>query len=184
MNDKTRNLRRAGALAVVAAAAVLATACGSSDPSVTASATGGSATYGQEVALAQCMRSHGEPGFPDPAASGGFTLKAATLGSSQTRVAYGSCRHLLPGGGPNLSQLQQEAQQRLLKELPVMLKFTHCMRSHGVPGFPDPALNGTAPKSAATIDPQSPQFRAAVHTCHPPAGLSLHMHTSGTVHKS
>lgn len=184
MNGKTRNLRRAGAVAVVAAAAVLATACGSSDPSVTTSAPGGSATYTQQVALAQCMRSHGEPGFPDPAPSGGFTLKATTLGSSQTRVAYGACRHLLPGGGPNLSQLQQEAQQRLLKELPVMLRFTHCMRSHGVPNFPDPSLNGTAPKIAGTIAPQAPQFLAAVRTCHPPAGLTFHLHKSQAVRRS
>ena len=64
MNDKTggnRAPRRAGALAVAAAVAVLATACGGSAPS-SASAP----TYAQELALAQCMRGHGVPNFPDP----------------------------------------------------------------------------------------------------------------------
>ena len=72
MNDKTggnRGRRRAGALAVAAAVAALATACGGSAPS-SASAP----TYAQEIALAQCMRGHGVPNFPDPNASGSYTL--------------------------------------------------------------------------------------------------------------
>ncbi len=71
MNDKTggnRGPRRAGALAVAAAVAALATACGGG-----ASSSASAPTYVQELALAQCMRSHGVPNFPDPNASGGYT---------------------------------------------------------------------------------------------------------------
>ena len=117
MNDKTagnRGPRRAGALAVAAAVAVLATACGGSAPS-SASAP----TYAQELALAQCMRSHGVPNFPDPNASGGYTLtsngsiegaggSSVDIDSSQAQAAYGDCRHLLPGG-PSISQLEQRS---------------------------------------------------------------------------
>ena len=119
MNDKTggsRGLRDAGALAVAAAVAVLATACGGSAPS-SASAP----TYAQELALAQCMRGHGVPNFPDPNASGGYTLtsngsvegaggSSIDIDSSQVQAAYGDCRHLLPGG-PSISQLEQDEQQ-------------------------------------------------------------------------
>ena len=57
--------QRAVALAAAAAVAVLATACGAAAPS-----SASPPTYAQELALAQCMRGHGVPGFPDPQASG------------------------------------------------------------------------------------------------------------------
>jgi hypothetical protein len=78
MNDKTggnQGPRREGALAVAAAVAVLTAGCGvhvSLGDSTSSSAS--TPTYGQELALAQCMRGHGEPDFPDPNTSGGYTL--------------------------------------------------------------------------------------------------------------
>ena len=71
MNDKTggnRGPRRAGALAVVAAVAVLATACGvcMCMRSSGGSASAGSATYRANLAYAHCMQTHGVPNFPDP----------------------------------------------------------------------------------------------------------------------
>ena len=46
------------------------------------------------------------------------------------------------------------------------LAFSTCMRSHGVPNFPDPSPNGGAligPNSA--INPQSPAFQSAQQSC-------------------
>ena len=79
MNDKTggnRGPRRAGALAVAAAVAVLAAGCGVVHISLggSASSSASAPTYAQVLALAQCMRSHGVPNFPDPNASGGYSL--------------------------------------------------------------------------------------------------------------
>jgi hypothetical protein len=192
MNDKTagaRGPRRAAALAVVAAAAVLATACGgSSDPSAAGAARGRPVTVVQELALAQCMRSHSVPGFPDPAAAGGFDLNAATIDSGPVQAAYGACRHLLAGGGPSIGQLQQKAQQAQEKQqeaLPALVRFAQCMRGHGEPGFPDPPASGqTAPAApgGGSINPNSPQFHAAMSACQHvlPAGIhiSLGMHGS------
>ncbi|HTW09491.1 MAG TPA: hypothetical protein VME46_18435 [Acidimicrobiales bacterium] len=46
------------------------------------------------------------------------------------------------------------------------LKYSHCMRSHGVVDFPDPAANGNFSFSSANgIDPGSSQFQAANKTC-------------------
>jgi hypothetical protein len=183
MNDKTggnRGPRRAGALAVVAAAAALATACsGGSDPS-----SASSPTFAQEVALAQCMRSHGVPNFPDPNPSGGFSLHETIDG--QILAAYGACRHLLPGG-PSLAEVQRLAQQEQQKQeqaLPELVKFSQCVRSHGVPNFPDPPANGqgAAPAPGASIDPNSPRFLAAVRICQhvlpPGAHVTIGMHAS------
>ena len=63
--------RRAAALAVAAAVAVLTAACGGAAPS-----SASPPTYAQELALAQCMRGHGVPNFPDPQASGGYSLSS------------------------------------------------------------------------------------------------------------
>jgi hypothetical protein len=199
MNSKTagnQGPRRAGALAVVAAVAVLATACGGRfDPSPAGSAPGGAATFtfAQELVLAQCMRGHGVPDFPDPNAAGGFSdLNASTLDSSRVQAAYGACRHLLPGGGPSIAQLQQEMQQEQQeqrKELPALLKFSQCMRGHGVPDFPDPPSSGQsspAPPNGRGMSPSAPRFQAAVGACQHvlPAGANLHVSTHGSAHGS
>jgi hypothetical protein len=59
------------------------------------------------------------------------------------------------------------------------LAFSACMRSHGVPGFPDPNSNGTL--SSLGIDRSSPQFRVAAKACrslapaHRPAQVEQHV---------
>ncbi|MGH3395630.1 MAG: hypothetical protein ACRDPO_13170 [Streptosporangiaceae bacterium] len=180
-----RGPRRVAALAVAAAVAVLVTACGGGDPS-----SASPPTYAQELALAQCMRGHGVADFPDPQASGGYSLGpngtiqgaggSVDINSSQVQAAYGHCRHLLPGG-PSVSQLEQkvqQAQQREEQELPAMVKFAQCMRSHAVPDFPDPALSGQSAPASGTgpvINPSSPRFEAAVRACQHllPAGAHI-----------
>ena len=196
MNEKTagnRGPRRAGALAVAAAVAVLAAACGGGSAPSSASAP----TYAQELALAQCMRGHGVPNFPDPNPSGGYTLTSngsiegargtsIDINSSQAQAAYGDCRHLLPGA-PSISQLkqlEQQEQQRQEQALPMLLRYSRCMRSHGVPGFPDLGQSdqSPAPGNGAAINPNSPQFLAASTACQHllPAGAHLSIHTNGS----
>jgi subtilase family serine protease len=105
MNGKTRGSRGpqcGGALAVVAAVAVLATACGVvhvhigsavSDPA-------GSAAYRAEVAYAQCMRAHGLPGFPIPNPSEHFRISGQPGGNPNSPAARANdaCEHLLFAG--------------------------------------------------------------------------------------
>lgn len=108
MNHKTggsRGLRRAGALTVIAAVAVLAAACGSTASSSTAStsaksATAESAIYRQDVAFVQCLRRHGEPKIPNPprpGPGGGFSYVVPAKGPTGPRaLSYDACKHLLP----------------------------------------------------------------------------------------
>jgi hypothetical protein len=181
MNGNTsgsRGLRRAGALGLVAAVAVVATACGGSGAPSSAS----SPSFAQELALAQCIRSHGMPGFPDPSPSGGFSLTPGILDRPQLNAAYGACRHLLPGGGPSLGQVEAQAQQGQQKALLLELKLARCMRSHGVPNFPDPTSTGLN-LNGSGINPQSPQFQAAMSTCgHVVPGLHSETHSSVGTH--
>ncbi len=49
--------------------------------------------------------------------------------------------------------------------------FGVCMRSHGVPGYPDPQVSSSANHvqvsiSPGSADPNSPAFKSADHACH------------------
>ena len=105
MNDKTgghRGLRDAAALAAAAAAALLATGCGVVHIHVGSSggaASTGSSAYQQELAYAQCVRSHGLPDFPLPSPSGaaGFSRHMTASPGSPAARANDACKHLLSG---------------------------------------------------------------------------------------
>jgi hypothetical protein len=161
--DGNRRLRRAGALAIVAAVSVLATACGGSS-----SSTVSSSALGQELAFAKCMRSNGLPSFPDPNSSGSFTLTVnggvTSIDTSQAESAYGTCRHLLPSGGPSLAKVQAEIQRgnTAIQQADLsLLPFARCMHTHGEPKWPEPPE--TLRESGVNIN--TPQFQTAVTAC-------------------
>jgi hypothetical protein len=56
----------------------------------------------QALQFARCMRSHGEPGFPDPDSQGSFKVgkgSGVDPSSSRYRAAQQACQHYLPGAG-------------------------------------------------------------------------------------
>lgn len=156
--------RTGAAIIATVSLILLMAACGgrpSSAGSGGSSNTGGS-TSSNAVTFSRCMRSHGVPSYPDPG-SDGVTPKETPqqLGVTSFRfqAAQHDCAHLLPNGdnGPNQAELQQEKAQGL--------KFTRCMRNHGV-ALPDPASTGRIPDPASVgIDQGSPQFEAANQAC-------------------
>jgi hypothetical protein len=111
-------------------------------PTTTGNGSSGSpAVRGQgdpDLAFSSCMRSHGVPNFPDPTNSNELPsgmpkvgLQELGVSTSQFQAAEQRCRSVLPDGGrasPAAGQQQQNA----------MLKFSQCMRTHGVPSWPDP----------------------------------------------
>jgi hypothetical protein len=49
-----------------------------------------------------------------------------------------------------------------------MLAFAKCMRSHGVPAFPDPQVESSGTQlqlNSGQIDPNSPIVKAAIAAC-------------------
>jgi hypothetical protein len=149
-------------LPIIATAALvlLAAACGGASKPPAASAQQNAA-----AAYARCVRSHGVPNWPDPNSSGVFDkskLTSQQLGASSSRVqaAQSACQHLLPNGGsgPNAAQVQQVKAQALA--------FSRCVRSHGLPNFPDPDSTGRIPDPATVgIDQGAPKFEAANQAC-------------------
>ena len=45
------------------------------------------------------------------------------------------------------------------------LAFTRCIRSHGVPNFPDPKVSGHTVRMGSASTVQSPAFQSAAHSC-------------------
>jgi hypothetical protein len=177
---------------VLASSALLLAGCGggSSSPGVahlSSSTSDGSAADGagksstpessastqqKMVAYSQCMRSHGVPEFPEPTEGHLLIQRSDHNGhvtgvnpeSAQFQAAEKACKSLAPPRQAPSPALQAKMQESALK-------FSQCMRTHGVPNFPDPTFSGGGTKltlktgGASGIDPNSPQFKAAQKTC-------------------
>jgi len=89
------------------------------------------------LAYSHCMRSHGAANFPDPNSSGELPkVSQQELDSPQFQAAERACQRLLPVGTDDQFP-PGEVQQLLIG----MLRFSQCMRSHGVPNWPVPATD-------------------------------------------
>jgi hypothetical protein len=116
------------------------------------------------------MRSHGVPSFPDPApgTTNAKFLSAQQLGvsSSQYQSAENACQPLLPAG---IDDRFPPAEVQLL--LPGMREFSQCMRSHGVPNWPDPTIDSEGRPGFDLLhvqgfDPNSPQTSNIMQKCY------------------
>jgi hypothetical protein len=186
-------------IAGLAALALLAAGCGGGSksptvahvgPSTTSSTSSNSSSAGsgggsgssaspgsQAVAYSACMRAHGVPNFPDPQIStSGNEVKVAVrvtptiTGNPQFNSAQQACSKLLPGGGPGSGSNREISPQ----EQSQYLKAAACIRSHGIPNFPDPTFSGGGVHvSQKGINVHSPQVRAAEEACQSliPGGL-------------
>jgi len=132
---------------------------GCSSPAASASA--------EAIALkfAGCMRSHGVTEFPDPTiGSNGLPSFGPTLnvkgGAPVYNAARQACKHDLPNIGPHTVAERAAANA-------AALKYAVCMRSNGVPDFPDPNGQGLIKINHATgvLVSSSPQFQQAQTVC-------------------
>lgn len=119
----------------------------------------------QMLAYSHCMQTHGVPDFPEPNAQGVASGSGINPNSPSFQAATKDCRHLLPNGGqPSPAQQAQALAQAL--------RFSQCMRAHGISDFPDPQSQpggGIAIRIRAgqgsDLNPQSAQFQAAQNAC-------------------
>jgi hypothetical protein len=181
MRSGRARLARAGplilAVAAVTALGLLASACGGSSgqgvAQVDSSETTTTDTTSEQdsadgsgsadpAAYSACMRKNGVPKFPDPDSEGRLLLRAGPgtgidPESAQFRAAAKACQKLAPKA-PSPAQRAKDREQ--------MLKFAACMRSHGLPKFPDPTSDGGLRiEKNSGIDPNSPQFQQAQNAC-------------------
>lgn len=194
-------------LAAAAILAVVLAACSGANPSTNgvarldspspdASATASAGTsadaslgpddvYQQMLAYSQCMRTHGVTSFPDPVNNGGRVGmivgggpgKAIDPNSATFQAAQQACQSLMPAPKTgNAGEIPEKVREQALQ-------FSQCMRSHGVPDFPDPQFSnggisiGGGEQKGAGLDPNSATFQAAQQAC----GSLMPGLTSGTV---
>lgn len=152
------------AVALVCSVAAIA-GCSGSGPKRTASASGDS-----QLAMSSCMRAHGVPNFPDPTAGsggGGFSVLASP-GSSTLIVdgiafsgpAFNAAAKTCgfgPGGGPPPQPGEAERE--------VAIRTAQCIRTHGVPDFPDPDFGADPVGKVVPPGASSPAFQKAVKEC-------------------
>lgn len=173
------------AVAPLLAFALLAAGCGGGSKDPAAAGAGRSTTTAPSAAaasglpsppsqaqqqqellqLAECMRSNGEPNFPDPSPSAGILGMVENSGvdpqSPAFQAAWKACKKYGPGG--NLTPAQSAAENA------EGVQESQCMRSHGVPNFPDPTTGPVGEQvinlRGTGIDPTSPTVQAASQAC-------------------
>ena len=109
--------------------------------------------------FSRCMQAHGITDFPDP--SNGVLSVPANAGgdldprSRQFQAAQSACKKFMPGGNLTVGE-----------ESTAALKYAECMRSHGLPDFPDPNGQGEIITSGlGDLNPNSAQFQDAENAC-------------------
>lgn len=166
-------MRTALALISVLCTAAGLAACGGSAASGGGTGTSARASAAQFLQFSKCMRAHGLPKFPDPDSHGGISLTPGSGLNPQSpafQAAQKACRPKLPGGGPGTIRPSK-------RQVAAALVFARCMRSHGMPNFPDPlqsapagsgpivSLQGMLFKPGPGMDPRSPAFQQAAAHC-------------------
>lgn len=163
-------LHRAAAAAAIAGTTFIAAACSSGSHSSAPNAQPGQLTVQKLDVFARCMRSHGQPDFYFTRAPSSSSLSYIKLGpwfaqvnpGAQLDSALQACSHSLglpTGPPPALTAAQIRS----------LVRAAACMRAHGYPGYPDPDVKDghlVQPSLPAGIDTSSPQFQAALQTCH------------------
>ena len=183
--------RRSGGIAALAAAAVIGLAAcgGSSSPHVASlNNSSGNASASTTTTLptgnptqlldewASCMRSHGDPNQVDPTIDANkvihITFPAGASGNGPVGLGKGSndpCSAYLTAASTAL-----RGGKPLPKPDPAKLeKFSQCMRTHGIPDFPDPSGGGLQIHSSpgSDLNPNNPTFKNASKLCAKKYGL-------------
>ena len=183
--------RRTLLLAAILVSGVVVAACGRSSPSPTAATAGGtsgsastvaaggrgassgsaaSGAYGPgPLAFSKCMRANGVPNFPDLSSNGmrigehgqTVSVNGVPVDAPAFTAAVQKCERYRPHTSGSPAQTAQQIREGL--------QFARCMRSHGVPNFPDPEVRtgpgGNQEAYLPGVNIQSPAVRSAANAC-------------------
>jgi hypothetical protein len=162
-----RALLVAPALAI--ALALVAAGCGGGSGSgggaVATSTTAGSAA--REAAarqFVQCARQNGIPNLQDPTvnAHGDLELPTSPPGLSErsplVQHVIQVCGHFLQGVLTTREGNNQQGDDALVR-------FSQCMRQHGLPSFPDPNFSQNPPLPLRTMNTADAAFQHAMAAC-------------------
>ncbi|HWD76665.1 MAG TPA: hypothetical protein VG371_16130 [Solirubrobacteraceae bacterium] len=155
------------AVTAIAGCGLVAAGCGAGGADT--GTTGGAGGYATALKYSNCMRSHDVPNFPDPGPNGQLNIGPGERDLNPQAPAFQSAAHACakygPGGGGGPHALSAAQRRRLVA-------FSQCMRTHGVPNFPDPPATFPAPglqtriaSGPGGVVPGSPAFKHAAEAC-------------------
>jgi len=165
--------------------------CGGGSPSPTAATGGGTGSsastiaaggggagsdstapdvYGSgPLAFSKCMRANGVPNFPDSSSDGmrigehgqTVSVNGVSVNAPAFTAAVQKCERYRPHTSGSPAQTAQQIRHGL--------QFARCMRSHGVPNFPDPEIRsgpgGNQVAYLPGVNIQSPAVQSAANAC-------------------
>jgi len=115
------------------------------------------------------MRANGLPNFPDLTSNRmliqgnahSLSVNGVSVKAPAFLAARADCQKYLPSASASPGQTAQQQQRGL--------NFAKCMRSHGVPNFPDPKVLSSSGGNQVVylpgVNQQSPAFLAAAKAC-------------------
>jgi hypothetical protein len=129
---------------------------------------GGSQAGGTERAmtvmrqLAHCIRSHGMPGWPDPVIN---ALTGAPDWPANAPDVPTSIQQACQSVANRLPPDVQNSQPPTARSMQALVRFARCMRSHGVPNWPDPNALGDFPMTTQMSIRFKTADRSATSAC-------------------
>jgi hypothetical protein len=138
--------------AALLAAPVLLAACGGpSSPATAAAGSPSNIASASAVAYSACMRSQGVSHYPDPEPDGNLpkgNAQAFGVSDSRYRAAERACQYLLPSSNTTFAASLTQCLETgdcppavVHRALTEGRQFAQCMRSSGVPNWPDPTID-------------------------------------------
>ena len=164
--------KRLTALAVPLVLGAALTACSAGASTHTAASSpgreSGASPDANIAAIVGCYRAHGDPSFPDPVYDPGdgrwhFAISPASAPVSTQQA----CQHLFPAVNPSPPVPQAQFQK--------LVRFSQCVRAHGLPSWPDPNPQGEFPLPQS-LTQKSPAQEHAFKACQryfPSGGLDV-----------
>jgi hypothetical protein len=160
--------------AVIVAAGALLPACGGSDSPPNAATRERASEQNADTMFtdfARCLREHGvnAEAINRPGGGHGIKMSPGNGGLAAAEAAERVCaRYRPPPQNVNVSPQQKVEQEEVER------KFVKCMRSHGLPNFPEPKVitipGGGQKAYIAGVNMQSPAFQTAAKVCGGPKG--------------
>lgn len=164
MTQRTHLLSAPALLSLFATELVVAfvlAGCGSAPD---ASGAGGSVNQRATIVLrelSRCVRAHGVPAFPDPQVGSNGVPRYPDSAPRVPAATQQACRAVaarIPAEYTSTTAVSSSDYQRLLG-------LAHCIRSHGIPDWPDPNALGEFPINARIQQGGKRLFVPAVHAC-------------------
>jgi len=88
--------------------------------------------------LVQCARAHGDPTLPDPTVDSQGRAKFPPGTQAPSQATIQACQSIY-------NRLPAVARTSAPPDIQMEIRFARCMRSNGLPDWPDPNADGTYP---------------------------------------